>query len=271
MNDIEIHGSQLCVRDLSLERKLWAFVQKFPSVQVLAKKNRQHLRSSIRNAFQQLEAKAHTDWGPVNRTESHMSVLDCELRRWHAFLPLYEGSLKRCKGDIHRDFAHYQAVVAISRDYANLLLPLVQFYGSMCNLYPLLQWLTGYEQARLRMAFSGVPWDEIGEKEGHRGYEKALKQILRSPAIDSASSDKALRITLSNSLAEIKVSLYHLNRYGDLVIPNSASLKQLTKFMNQKPAFMPESYWRANAGVIKASIEFLSSMRKALNLIGSIL
>ncbi len=199
------------------------------------------------------------------------SLLDQIASHMEAQISEYERALESLARD-PSDRDAYNNILRISYNFASDAIDLVTLFISICDLKPLVQWLTVAENYALAQAFRRLPFGvESTRKPSLKAYADVVGGARNHAFHDFFAFDRPFEVDLSDvTLRARRLLLFHAHRRApeDAFDYEDRELVEVLRSFSRAPErSVSMDFWRRNLDVLRSAHRLTLSMAKALRLL----
>jgi hypothetical protein len=267
---VSVSRTSIVLKDLEDEEALWELVQTHYRDSNTTPHSQ--LEQEFARAIESLRASAASTLNlPSRRGPIDDGVLDQVVSALRVYHRRYDEALER-RAAARTDSAkadHFNEILRIAYAFGEQSESMVRLVVSICDLKPLVLWMTIDRHYALTEAFRSLPWTKTKNKPSFVNYNGMIGDSRNHAFHNVLPFQKALNFVMPDSAitgAELRI----FSEYG-----NSKHKNQLTysdrevadvmlSFNRAKRRPTPESFWQANSGFMKATIDLLSDTNAAL-------
>lgn len=185
----------------------------------------------------------------------------------------YHASLMKLGNDLGSDSLEYANMLRIAYNFAGEAVTLIRLLISICDLKPLLLWMTLKEQIQLAEAFRTLPWARLSTKPSLDEYHKTISSARNSSFHHLFPFDRAIEVQLDGvSVVAKRLRLFseytpssknkNLFEYEDQQL-----IDLLTEFTRSEEVRVSLEFWQRNLDVMNATVNLLSEICSSLGLL----
>ncbi len=210
---------------------------------------------------------------PETPTETGDTLLESIITALKENVEEYQKSLQKCGDDLSLDPLEYKNILRIAYNFAGDALTLIRLLVSICDLKPLLFWMTIKEQILLTEAFRSLPWKRMSTKPSLDEYFRTISGARNSAFHHLFPFDRAIEVQLEGvSISAKRLRLFseftskskNLFEYEDQQL-----IELLTEFTRSEEIYVSPEFWQRNHNVMTATVELLSSICGSLMLLSN--
>jgi hypothetical protein len=183
----------------------------------------------------------------------------------------YQTSLTKCTDEINLDPLEFKNVLRIAYNFAGDAITLIRLLISICDLKPLIFWMTIKEQILLSEAFRSLPWKRMSTKPSLDEYFRTICGARNSAFHHLFPFDRAIEVQLEGvSITAKRLRLFseYTSKSKNLFeFEDQQLIELLTEFTRTEEIYVSPEFWQRNLNVMIATIELLSSVCASLKLL----
>lgn len=272
---LKLDERAISIRDTFDEEALWQELSKKALDQkLIAGALPDDLREPFANALNKLTAESYAalrlpnaKGGPAGATllASMVGVL-----KQHA--GDYKKALFACQGDPQKDASEFNNVLRIAYNFSSDAAKVIRLLVSICDLKPLLFWLTVVEWFELSDHFKNLPWAKSKKKPSLADYHETISGARNRAFHNIFPFNKALEASLDGvSLSAVKLRIFseykakksqNVFEYED-----KALVEILTEFTRAGERIVQPLFWKKNLDVMNSAVSLISSISDSLILL----
>ncbi|MGC2485833.1 MAG: hypothetical protein WA359_06295 [Acidimicrobiales bacterium] len=179
----------------------------------------------------------------------------------------FDIALGKLQGDPADRDAYYE-LLRIAYNFADSTIALLSLASGICDLKPIVQWLTVGKQNALSDAFASLPFNLVGQKKPSPKEYRAVIASARNRAFHSIFDfDHPMMVTLpNNALGQPQLNLFRA--YGlktsALTFDDQKVVELFASLTRTPERPVPEDFWVANQSVMKSALSVVEQLDRAL-------
>ncbi len=230
----------------------------------------QDLESPLAEAYERLQGEAYAMVQiPTDRIKSIdgsiLGELAATLKRQSKE---YEASLRKCGKDGRQNSEALNNLLRIAYNFTSDAKAFIELIVSICDLKPVLQWVTIREHFQLTEAFRNIPWVKSKKKPSLSLYAETVAGARNHAFHDLLPFDRSLHVDVGNvSLKARRLQLFSsYSRKKDNVLEyeDQEIVDLLTGFTRAPETAVAFSFWERNLDVMRATEELVEATGRAL-------
>jgi len=270
---VSLDRSNIVINKIVDDELLWGELEKLARTNgIIADDLPESLAKPLIDALAKLKKNSYI---VLRLPEAHSDAVDTLLDSIIAALKEnineYRDSLKKCGDDLNLEPLEYKNILRIAYNFAGEAITLVRLLISICDLKPLIFWLTIKEQILLAEAFRSLPWKRISTKPSLDEYFKTISGARNSAFHHVFPFDRAIEVELEGvSIAAKRLRIfseYTSKSKNSFEFEDQQLIELLTEFTRSDELYVSPEFWQRNLNVMIATVELLVAISKALNLI----
>lgn len=261
----EVTDASLLLADISNLDAAWAAVQAATSDGDI---DQAALGAAFESAFHALQEASMRPINPGDVSEDCPSVLSGILERMNEQVTAFTRALEQHEG-APSDNEIYNEVLRISYNFADGTRAFLRLMMGVCDLKPILFWLTVFEQVDLAHRFAQLPFSLVGKaKPSLERYRSVIADARNQAFHDVFAFDHPFRVLLPGDA--LRTPELHLFREyvqrGDAALQfEDRELVELFATLTRTPERpVPVGFWRGNREVMAAVVDTVRALRRAL-------
>jgi len=270
---VSLDRNSIVINRIVDEELLWRELAKLARANgVIADNLPDNLAKPLIDALENLKKNSYIALKlPETPTEAGDTLLDSIIAALKGNVEEYQISLKKCGDDLSLDPQEYKNILRIAYNFAGEAITLIRLIVSICDLKPLLFWMTLKEQILLTEAFRSLPWKRMNTKPSLDEYFRTISGARNSAFHHLFPFDRAIEVQLDGvSIAAKRLRLFseytskskNLFEYEDQQL-----IELLTEFTRSEEIYVSPEFWQRNLNVMVTTIDLLSSVYASLNLL----
>ena len=229
------------------------------------------VEEGFETAFHTLQEAAARSVDPGNITDAGPSILREVSRRMNDHVKAFADTLARYRAR-PQDGDTYNELLRISYNFADGAVAFLNLMVGICDLKPIIFWLTVFEQIELAHLFGQLPFALVGKgKPSLERYRSVIADGRNQAFHDLFGFDHPFRVRLpGDALRSPELRLFReYNRRNDPILNfEDRTLIELFEALTRTPERpVPLGFWDKNQQVMGAVAEVVEALRKALVLV----
>lgn len=265
---LTVDNKTLYVRDTSNEDELWSelvTLMERLNLDIHAK-----MKTEFGSVLDKLQSKAVARLIlPSPGEEISGGVTDAIVQLLKEQRDSYAKALEECGGHDLSSSALFNEVLRISYNFAGDALDYLRLIVSICDLKPIVLWLTIGEHYCLSEEFRQLPWARSKHKPSLKNYIDTVSDVRNRRFHDAFPFQKALRLSLPPSAVqnpELQFFSEHAPR-GNLNVftfRDKPLVDILLKFTRARQRPVSSSFWDKNISVMDSIIDLFEATNQSL-------
>lgn len=165
----------------------------------------------------------------------------------------------------------YNEILRISYNFVSDVSELLNLLINVCDLKPLILWLTISEHYKLDKAFRGLTLGYTNKKQSLKNYESIIKKARNKSFHKLFPFNKTLQVDLpKGSLKDVKIRLFTdfgSKNDNQLMYKDRELANIFLKFTRTSEQLVSDKFWQDNSKVMKSTNSLIKSTSNALKLI----
>lgn len=258
----EIIGQVVSTRDLSTPGDIWAAMQ--AAVPTLADKE----RASFTKAWEELlKDESAVLLLPPPGQLSDTPFLKLVANALDDETDNYEKSLNAFIAD-QREAQHYNNFLRIAYNFASEAPTIITLLISVCDLKPLIYWLTSADHFRLYSAFMALPWTYVNKKPSLAAYRDTIAGARNAAFHHLMPVSKGVTAKISDVRIQARsLHLFRIHGRRDHVAldyEDRELVEVLTQFTRALVRPVGLDFWQGNLKVMRDTAALVRSTAEAL-------
>lgn len=179
----------------------------------------------------------------------------------------YAEAFDACGGEVLSDRRAFNDILRVSYNFVSDAHMVLNLVVSVCDLKPLVLWLTLPEHIDLSDALRDLPWTK-GNKPSLAEYEAAVRDARNYAFHSLITFNRGLRVALPDSAirgAVIHTFARHKKKLNNrLEYPDQQLIELLVRFTRPEQRALGAAFWEKNLKVMDAVIRLFRSTETAL-------
>ena len=269
--EVAVEGDAVEIRNFGDLESLWPALEQEAVEQGLVEGGLpQDLESPLAEAYERLQGEAYAIVKlPTDNIKSVdgsiLGHLAATLKRQSKE---YEGSLRKCGKDGRQNSEALNNVLRIAYNFTSDAKAFIELIVSICDLKPVLLWMTIGEHFQLAEAFRRMPWVKSKKKPSLSLYAEMVAGARNHAFHDLLPFDRSLHVDVGNvSLKARRLQLfssYSRKKDNLLEYEDQEIVDLLTEFTRAPETSVAFSFWERNLEVMRATEELIGATGRAL-------
>jgi len=226
------------------------------------------LGDKFEQAFRALQETAARPVDPTAISEDGPSILSEILQRMGEQALAYSAALQRYQST-PEDNEIYKELLRIAYNFADGARAFLGLMVGMCDLKPMLFWLTVFEQVELAHRFAKLPFSLVGKaKPSLERYRSVIAEARNQAFHDVFAFDHPFRVRLPGDALrspELRLFREHAKRTDPALDFEDRRLVELLAALTRTPErAVPVGFWQGNEAVMTAVVDVVRALRQAL-------
>jgi hypothetical protein len=226
------------------------------------------LGDSFEEAFHSLQETAARPVDPTDVSEDGPSILSDILQRMEEQARAFSDTL-HAHQRVPDDGEVYKELLRIAYNFADGARAFLGLMVGICDLKPLLFWLTVFEQVDLAHHFARLPFSLVGKaKPSLERYRSVIAEARNQAFHDLFAFDHPFRVRLARDALrspELRLFRQYAKRNDPALDFEDRGLVELLSALTRTPERpVPVGFWQGNEAVMTAVIEVVRALRRAL-------
>jgi len=226
------------------------------------------LAEHFESAFHALEEEAGRPVDPGDVGEDVPSILGGVLERMESQAASYATALQQHR-ERPSDAEAYNELLRVAYNFADGTRAFLGLVVGICDLKPIIFWLTVAEQVELAHRFAELPFSLVGKgKPSLERYRSVIANARHQAFHDVFAFDHPFRIRLAEgALRAPELRLFReYNKRGDppLTFEDRELVEIFASLTRTPERRVPLGFWDGNEGVVAAVVEVVRGLRRAL-------
>ena len=162
----------------------------------------------------------------------------------------------------------YNEILRISYNFVSDVSELLNLLINVCDLKPIILWLTLSEHYKLDKAFRGLTLGYTNKKQSLKNYESIIKKARNKSFHKLFPFNKTLQVDLPRgSLKDVKIRLftdYGSKSENQLMYKDRELANIFLKFTRTSEQLVSDDFWQDNSKVMKSTNSLINSTSIAL-------
>jgi hypothetical protein len=224
------------------------------------------------DSFNELQQKIELIVDPTDVVEGNATILGHMIERmknqFQQYCAYLDGGSSLPDGEINPD------LLRIAYNLADGICGFLKLTSGICDLKPIIFWLTIYEQIELAHHFAKLPFSLVGEnKPSLKSYRNIISTARNKQFHDVFAFEHSFKAVLpDNALSNPKLRIFpeYAKRNDPTLTYDDDGLVQLFKELTRtSEQAVPEGVWEGNRNVIDYVIRVARALNKALLLVAN--
>ncbi len=224
-------------------------------------------------AFHALQEASTRPVDPEDVTEDAPSILSNVLERMEEQVSAFSTTLQQHQR-IPDNNDVYNELLRVAYNFADGARAFLRLMVGVCDLKPVIFWLTVFEQVELAHRFEKLPFSLVGKgKPSLERYRSVIADARNQAFHDLFAFDHPFRVELPGDAlrsAELRLFREHAKRGDSALNFEDRGLVDLFASFTRTPERpVPVGFWQGNAEVMAAVVDTVRSLRRALIVVGA--
>jgi len=258
-NQIEIHFSEIMLSERS----------DFDKELIL------NLKKIIGNAFDQIKKEAYLNLKiPEKLEKGKKYFLELISDSVKEQIKLYIEALSKLKSTGSDRQRSYNEILRISYNFSDDAIRLLKLLISVCDLKPIILWLTFNSHYRLTESIKLLPWSKQATKPSINKYVETIKKARNKSFHRLIPFSKSFLVHLPNDSIK-DVILIIFSEFGQSKKSNRLEYKDkelvdvLMEFTRTSEEIVPQNFWEKNLAVLENTVKLIDETADAFRLLKS--
>lgn len=276
--NLVIEGRTIFIKEVSDEESLWNELTAEAKNQGLVEEElpKNFLQPFI-NAVRELRKNCYVNLIlPKPHSTSNQTFLDSVIHAFKQSAHEYRESLEKWSSGGYEP-QEYTNILRIAYNFAGEAITILRLLVSICDLKPILLWMTIKEQIDLAEAFRSLPWARTINKTSFNEYMNLISGVRNRTFHHLLPFNHTLLVQLDGiSLAAKHLRMFpehssvrSKNRSG-LEYEDRELVEILSEFTRAEQRFVLPNFWQRNLDVMSATINLLAATSDALKTLNDI-
>jgi len=249
----------------------WAAVQ--DAVAGIAGIDAGALGEAFEASFHALQEASTRPVDPADVTEDAPSILSNVLERMEEQVKAFSTSLGQHQRSPDNNDV-YNELLRVAYNFADGARAFLRLTVGVCDLKPVLFWLTVFEQVELAHRFERLPFSLVGKgKPSLERYRSVIADARNQAFHDLFAFDHPFRVELPGDALrspELRLFREYAKRGDSALNFEDRGLVDLFASLTRTPERpVPVGFWQGNAEVMAAVVDTVRALRRALVVVGA--
>jgi len=231
------------------------------------------LGEAFEPAFHALQEAAARPIDPTDVAEDAPSILSNILERTEDQATAFSVTLKSHESK-PEDSEVYNELFRVAYNFADGARAFLGLMVGICDLKPVLSWLTVFEQVELAYRFSNLPFSLVGRgKPSLERYRSVIADARNQAFHDLFAFDHPFRVRLPGDALrspELRLFREYAKRNDPALDFEDRALVDLFADLTRTPERpVPVGFWHGNEEVLSGVVEAVRALRRSLITIGA--
>ncbi|MHB1802573.1 MAG: hypothetical protein ACYCU5_13115 [Actinomycetes bacterium] len=231
------------------------------------------LGEAFEAAFHALQEASTRPVDPADVTEDAPSILSNVLERMEEQVKAFSTSLDQHQRSPDNNDV-YNELLRVAYNFADGARAFLRLMVGVCDLKPVLFWLTVFEQVELAHRFEKLPFSLVGKgKPSLERYRSVIADARNQAFHDLFAFDHPFRVELPGDALrspELRLFREYAKRRDSALNFEDRGLVDLFASLTRTPERpVPVGFWQGNAEVIAAVVDTVRALRRALVVVGA--
>ena len=275
-NQIEIHFSEIKVKNIESEEENWIKIEKMLSERSdFDEELILNLKKIIGNAFDQIKKEAYLNLKiPEKLEKGKKYFLELISDSVKEQIKLYIEALSKLKSTGSDRQRSYNEILRISYNFSDDAIRLLKLLISVCDLKPIILWLTFNSHYRLTESIKLLPWSKQATKPSINKYVETIKKARNKSFHRLIPFSKSFLVHLPNdSIKDVILRIF--SEFGQSKKSNRLEYKDkelvdvLMEFTRTSEEIVPQNFWEKNLAVLENTVKLIDETADAFRLLKS--
>jgi hypothetical protein len=183
----------------------------------------------------------------------------------------YEACLHQYRADPDVAADALNNVFRIAYNFASDAATFIRLIVSICDLKPIVLWMTIYEHYQLSQAFERLPWSRSTSKASLKNYHQCIADARNSAFHNLFPFRKSLRVSLPEAALgapELQIFSEHSKKSSNQLLYTDKELVDvLVEFTRARQRRLPFAFWVKNLDVMDATIALIGKTSEAIKIL----
>lgn len=231
------------------------------------------LGEAFEAAFHALQEASTRPVDPADVTEDAPSILSNILERMEEQVKAFSTTLEQHQRNLDNNDV-YNELLRVAYNFADGARAFLRLMVGVCDLKPVLFWLTVFEQVELAHRFEKLPFSLVGKgKPSLERYRSVIADARNQAFHDLFAFDHPFRVELPGDAlrsAELRLFREYAKRGDSALNFEDRGLVDLFASFTRTPERpVPVGFWQGNAEVMTAVVDTVRALRRALIAVGA--
>ncbi len=224
-------------------------------------------------AFHALQEASTRPVDPADVAEDAPSILSNVLERMEEQVSAFSATLQQHQRSPDNNDV-YNELLRVAYNFADGARAFLRLMVGVCDLKPLLFWLTVFEQVELAHRFEKLPFSLVGKgKPSLERYRSVIADARNQAFHDLFAFDHPFRVALPRDALrspELRLFREYAKRGDSALTFEDRGLVDLFASLTRTPERpVPVGFWQGNAEVMSAVVDTVRALRRALIVFGA--
>lgn len=262
----EISDNAILIGNITDLDKSWASVR--AALAELEVADSGSLGEAFESAFHTLQEESSVPVDLTDISEDAPSILSNVLRAMQQQVEEFSKTLEAHQTNPN-DNEIYNELLRVAYNFADGTSAFMHLMVGLCDLKPLLFWLTIFEQVELTWHFEKLPFSLVGKgKPSLERYRGVIANARNQAFHDLFAFDHPFRVKLPGDALrspELRLFREHAKRGGSALDYQDRELVDLFATLTRTPERpVPVGFWQGNQHILKGVVEAVHALRRAL-------
>ena len=263
---VEVTGSVIMLGSIADLDGSWAAVQ--GAVAGIAGIDAGALGEAFEESFHALQEASTRPVDPTDVTDDAPSILSIVLERMEGQVRAFSTALEQHQRSPD-DNDVYNELLRVAYNFADGARAFLRLMVGVCDLKPVLFWLTVFEQVELAHRFERLPFSLAGKgKPSLERYRSVIAEARNQAFHDLFAFDHPFRVKLPGDALrspELRLFREYTKRSDPALNFEDRGLVELFAALTRTPERpVPVGFWRGNEEVMAAVVDTVRALRRAL-------
>jgi hypothetical protein len=231
------------------------------------------LGEAFEGAFHALQEASTRPVDPADVTEDAPSILSNVLERMEEQVKAFSTTLEQHQRSPDNNDV-YNELLRVAYNFADGAGAFLRLMVGVCDLKPMLFWLTVFEQVELAHRFEKLPFSLVGKgKPSLERYRSVIADARNQAFHDLFAFDHPFRVELPGDALrspELRLFREYAKRGDSALNFEDRGLVDLFASLTRTPERpVPVGFWQGNAEVMSAVVDTVRALRRALIVVGA--
>lgn len=273
--NVSINGPKIIVKDVVSEELIWNQLEiKAFENRLIADKLPDSLIKPFSNAIKQLRKNCYINLILPDREESlDNTFLDSVTNALKENVSHYQQSLDKWHGTGGEQL-EFNNLLRIAYNFSGEAITILRLLVSICDLKPLILWMTMKEQIELAEAFRNLPWTRMNEKPSLDDYVGMIHGARNRSFHNLLPFNRTIMVQLDG----VSIAARHLRLFPEYASTRSKNtialdyedrqlVEILAEFTRAEQKYISPDFWQRNLIVMIAIINLLDEVTKSLKVL----
>ena len=271
---IEIHEAEIKCKNIESEEENWITIEKILSDKdEFDEESISNLKNLIGKAFDQLKKEAFLNLRIPEKIESNkkyfLELISSSIKEQ---IRLYKEALSNLEATGADRQTSLNELLRISYNFSDDAVTLLKLLISVCDLKPIVLWLTFNYHYQLTESIRLLPWSRQATKPSINNYVNTIKKARNKSFHRLIPFSKAFEVHLPDKSIK-NISLRIFSEYGfskkanRLEYEDKELIDVLMEFTRTSEEIVPKDFWNKNLSVLENTAMLLDKTAEAFRLL----